>query len=244
MQFTLSVSYNLDGASELETFTANSAPELDQRLFQLWKLHRISNDRDEAFLDTTLSIGDVEYYLDLGTFTCIDNQTSHSNQKPEYQNEPSRWPNVGFDVDQYEELDDMYPDQIDFIFNPNSPIFVLGQWLVEISKNIQNDIDDFFSLPDQELEVIGKQMLGSVIRFGAAHNKTLEILKWLQSDVGQNFLSGTEEFDYIASFLNNELSKLELDDAKTSSLLSAISQSYKSTFPYFEIQHKVIVPSL
>ena len=87
-------------------------------------------------------------------------------------------------------------------------------------------------------------MLGSVIRFGAAHNKTLEILKWLQSDVGQNFLSGTEEFDYIASFLNNELSKLELDDAKTSSLLSAISQSYKSTFPYFEIQHKVIVPSL
>ncbi len=211
IKFTILASFNLNGGVPQGNFFASNETELNCQLLEHWEQIGLNNASDEAFLEAEIEIAGEIRGVYLGNFYVNESRKviSSSLHQSDIEDRAESWRRIGFPIDDYNDDDELFFDQIQFLFNPSSPSELLGPWLEKCSRIILDTYSDEFgddkdslsSLSEESVMLIGDKLLSSLLRFSGKYGKSQEMFQWLLSDSANEFLSDFEAFFPAADLL-------------------------------------------
>ena len=112
----------------------------------------------------------------------------------------------------------------DKVANPNSPENLLGSWLRKMS-NLFSDYD--FDSDDYDSNCMS--LLANILSFADDHKKIVEMLQWLDSDVGYEFIN-SEQYQPAGNMVSIKIDVIKefLWDAELD-LISTSPEEHQST---------------
>ncbi len=149
---------------------------------------------------------------------------------------------VGFSISHQKAIghdDRLFWARFDFLDNPNNHHLLLGNWLKKIDEEVDlyQLIEESTGIKESEIsdEKLGDVIFASLLFFAAQHKKAVEMLDWLLSNDGIQYLGNFSEYDYEVKYLFNSVkatnSKLKKNSDKNQFINQLIESSLIKSIP-------------
>ncbi len=232
---------NLDDAG---TYSVSSKEECLEFMYNSWIRANVSSETYEFRIYATSDT--IQNFVEMGKYAV----PSRTNKVDIYDvnNEDSikEFDELGFSSDHQRtyvfDEEELFWDRFDFLKNPNNHHLLIGNWLKLLNDDhdLYSLIEDLKGINEPSDQNIGDVVLASLISFSHSHGKQIEMLTWLASKVGTDYLKNFDKYNEFAKPLLDscERSYAEMTSAtnKDNYLKSFLDTWLISAIPKPELQ--------
>ncbi len=200
-----------DGQGNLEdvgTYSVSSKEECLEFMYNSWIRAHVSSETYEFRVYACSD--EIDHFVEIGKYAV----PSHSNKVDIFavDNDESinEFDELGFSSDHQKSFgfdeEKLFWDRFEFLNNPNNHHLLIGNWLRLLNDDIDlsSIIENLKGIKEPSDQIIGDVVLASLIDFSQGHDKQIEMLNWLASELGTNYLKYFDKWnDYAKPLLDS-----------------------------------------
>ena len=194
-----------DGQGSLDdagTYSVSSKEECLEFMYNSWIRANVSSETYEFRISACNNA--MEKFVEMGKYVVPSRTNKVDIFDVDNEDSINEFDELGFSSEHQRTYgfgeEELFWDRFDFLKNPNNHHLLIGNWLKLLNDDhdLYSLIEDLKGINEPSDQNIGDVVLASLLSFSHSHGKQIEMLTWLASKVGTDYLKNFDKYNEFA----------------------------------------------